>query len=245
MERFSGKRAIITGGASGIGFAAAQRISLEGGAVALWDISTDRLEEARGLTKAAHSCVVDISDPVAVEAAAAASVQALGGLDILVHSAGILGPFARLDEFTIEQWHRVISVNLDGVFYCARSVLPYLKQNKYGRIVLLASILGKEGQPSASAYSATKAAVIGMAKCWGKELATSGITVNVLAPGSIDTPMTQGFPPDRRKIAMDQVPMKRFGTMAEAAAMICFVASEECGFSTGAVFDLSGGRADY
>jgi NAD(P)-dependent dehydrogenase (short-subunit alcohol dehydrogenase family) len=245
MTRFTGRRVIVTGGASGIGAAVAKRMVKEGAKVALWDLSHERLEEARRHTGAESVAVVDVSDHAAVEAAMNTSVLALGGLDILVQCAGILGPFANSDTIAISDWRKVFSVNTDGTFYCCRSAVPHLKRNGYGRIVLLSSIMGKVGAAGGIAYCASKAAVISLAKSLGRELAKNNITVNVLTPGTIDTPMTRAFPPDRMEISKSQIPMGRVGTVDEAASMICFVSSDDCSFSTGAVFDLSGGRADY
>jgi 2-dehydro-3-deoxy-L-rhamnonate dehydrogenase (NAD+) len=245
MTRFHGRRAIVTGSASGIGLAVAKRIAAEGGKVALWDLSRERLEEARRDIKATHIEVVDISNWEAVAAATEQTVRALEGLDILVHCAGVLGPVTPIENLDIGKWRSVLSVNLDGSFYCCRSIVPHLKKNGYGRIVLLSSIAGKVGMPGGSAYCASKAAVMSLAKCLGKELANVNITVNAVTPGLIATPMLKDFPPERLEFARTQIPMERIGTMDEAAAMICFMSSEECSFSTGAVFDLSGGRADY
>jgi NAD(P)-dependent dehydrogenase (short-subunit alcohol dehydrogenase family) len=156
-----------------------------------------------------------------------------------------LGPVTPIESLSLDDWRSVFSVNADGTFYCCRSIIPFLKRNGYGRVVLLGSIAGKVGMPGGSAYCASKAAVISLAKCLGKELAAVNITVNVVTPGLIDTPMIRNFPPERLALAKSLIPIGRVGTVDEAAAMICFVASEECGFSTGAVFDQSGGRADY
>jgi 3-oxoacyl-[acyl-carrier protein] reductase len=217
----------------------------EGGKVALWDLSHGKLEEARRDTGATHIEVVDITNPAAVGAAAEQTARALGGLDILVHCAGVLGPVASIGSLSIDDWRTVFSVNTDGAFYCCRSIIPYLKNNGYGRVVLLGSIAGKIGMSGGAAYCASKAAVISLAKCLGKELAKDNITVNAVTPALIDTPMIRNFPPERLELIKSLIPMGRVGTLDEAAAMICFVSSDDCGFSTGAVFDLSGGRADY
>lgn len=244
-NRFDGRRAIITGGASGIGLAVARQLVSEGGTVALWDISADRLESARAASGASFARCVDVTDPAAVSAAASQTVSALGGIDILVTCAGILGSVLPIDELSVEEWRRVLSINLDGVFYCCRALVPHLRQRGYGRIVTLSSIVGKEGVAGSSAYSASKSAVLGLTKTLGKELATTGVLVNTITPGPIKTPMTAEFPPEVMRMIIETVPMGRAGTPEECAAMICFMASEQCSFTTGAVFDLSGGRADY
>jgi 2-dehydro-3-deoxy-L-rhamnonate dehydrogenase (NAD+) len=229
--RFSGRRAIVTGGASGIGEAVAKRIVAEGGKVAIWDL--------KGGTK------VDISDHQSVERATAETLKQIGGIDILVNSAGITGPTVPLAEFPIDGWKQVIDINLNGAFYCNRAVVPHMVAQNYGRIVNIASIAGKEGNPNASAYSASKAGVIGMTKSLAKEVAKHNITVNAVTPAAVRTPIFDQMPQSHIDFMLSKIPKGRFGTVDEMASLICWLASEECSFSTGAVFDVSGGRATY
>ena len=229
--RFSGRRAIVTGGASGIGEAVAKRIAQEGGKVAVWDLN--------------GGIKVDISDYQSVERATAETLKQLGGIDILVNSAGITGPTVPLAEFPIDGWKQVIDINLNGAFYCNRAVVPHMVAQNYGRIVNIASIAGKEGNPNASAYSASKAGVIGMTKSLAKELAKHNITVNAVTPAAVRTPIFDQMPQSHIDFMLSKIPKGRFGTVDEVANLICWLASEECSFSTGAVFDASGGRATY
>ncbi len=167
------------------------------------------------------------------------------GVDVLVCSAGVAGANAPVVDYPIAEWKRVFDINVNGLFYCNRFIARSMKEQRYGRIVNIASIAGKEGNPNASAYSASKAAVIGLTKSLGKELAKDGVTVNVVAPATIDTPILEQVSPAHIAYMRSKIPMERFGTVEEAAALVCWLASRECSFSTGAVFDLSGGRATY
>jgi 3-oxoacyl-[acyl-carrier protein] reductase len=221
----------VTGGASGIGEAVARRIVAEGGKVAIWDL--------KGGIK------VDISDYQSVERATAETLKQIGGIDILVNSAGITGPTVPLAEFPVDGWKQVIDINLNGAFYCNRAVVPRMMAQNYGRIVNIASIAGKEGNPNASAYSASKAGVIGMTKSLAKELAKHNITVNAVTPAAVRTPIFDQLPQSHIDFMLSKIPKGRFGTVDEVANLICWLASEECSFSTGAVFDVSGGRATY
>lgn len=241
--RFAGRNAIITGGASGLGLAVAQRIVAEGGQVSVWDMNPaiDDTCQHAGL----HGVRLDISDAAAVAAAAEESVKALGKVDILICSAGITGATVPVHEFPLDSWLQVVNVNLNGLFYCNRAVVPHLLANGYGRIVNVASVAGKEGNPNASAYSATKAGVIGLVKSMGKDYAETGITVNALAPAVIRTPMVAALPDAQVKYMTDKIPMKRCGELDEAAEMIAWIVSPACSFTTGFTFDLSGGRAVY
>ena len=244
--RFAGRRAVITGGASGIGLGVAARLAAEGAAVCLWDRDRDAIARAVAeLGASGMGLGVDIASWEEVERAAAETVQQLGGIDILVASAGITGPNAVLWEYPIEAWRQVIEVNLNGLFHCNRAVVPHMLAGGYGRIVNIASVAGKEGNPNASAYSTSKAAVIGLTKSLGKELATRNITVNAVTPAAVRTPIFAQMAQSHIDFMLSKIPMGRFGEIAEITGLICWIASEECSFTTGAVFDASGGRATY
>ena len=243
--RFAGRTAIITGGASGLGCAVAKRIVDEGGRVALWDVDADRLAETKDAIGATHVEAFDVSDAAAVARATAATAAALGKVDILVCSAGITGATASVDQYPIDSWLRVVDINLNGLFYCCRAVVPHLVANGYGRIVNVASVAGKEGNPNASAYSATKAGVIGLTKSLGKELAGKGVIANALTPATFESPILAQLPQSQVDYMRGKIPMGRLGEVAESAAMICFMASEECSFTTASTFDTSGGRTTY
>ena len=229
--RFAGRRAVVTGGLSGIGEAVAKRIAAEGGKVVVWDMNG-------GIT-------TDISNWDSVQAAAAETIRQLGGIDVLVNSAGIAGPTATVTDLKMEDWHRTIAINLNGTFYTNRAVVPHMVAQSYGRIVNIASIAGKEGNPTASAYSASKAGVIGMTKSLAKELAKTGVTVNSVTPAAVRTPIFDQIPQSHVDFMLSKIPMARLGKIDEVASLVCWLASEECSFSTGAVFDVSGGRATY
>ncbi len=229
--RFKGRRAVVTGGLSGIGEAVAKRIVAEGGSVIIWDVS--------------GAIRTDISDHASVEAAVAETVKQMGGIDILVNSAGITGPTVPVDGFPIDGWLKTMSVNVNGTFFANRAVLPHMIAQNYGRIVNIASIAGKEGNPNASAYSASKAAVIGFTKSLAKETAKYNITANAVTPAAVRTPIFDQMPQAHIDFMLSKIPKGRFGTVEENASLICWLASEECSFSTGAVFDISGGRATY
>jgi 2-dehydro-3-deoxy-L-rhamnonate dehydrogenase (NAD+) len=243
--RFAGRSAIVTGGASGLGRAVAARIVAEGGTVALWDLNADALEAAKAGTGAADVQALDVSDAAAVEAAARASAAALGRIDILICSAGITGATVPVHEFPVDSWHRVFEINVHGLFYCNRAIVPLMLANGYGRIVNIASVAGKEGNPNASAYSASKAAVIGFTKSLGKELAGKGVIANALTPATFESPILAQLPPSQVDYMRSKIPMGRLGEVDESAAMVCFMASEECSFTTGSTFDTSGGRTTY
>jgi 3-oxoacyl-[acyl-carrier protein] reductase len=243
--RFAGRAAIVTGGASGLGKAVAKRIVAEGGTVALWDLNPDALAAAKDEVGAADVQALDVSDPAAVEAAAKASGAALGKVDVLVCSAGITGATVPVHEFPIDSWQRVIDINLNGLFYCNRAVVPLMLANGYGRIVNIASVAGKEGNPNASAYSASKAGVIGFTKSLGKELAEKGVIANALTPATFESPILAQLPPSQVDYMRSKIPMGRLGEVSESAAMVCFMASEECSFTTASTFDTSGGRTTF
>jgi 3-oxoacyl-[acyl-carrier protein] reductase len=242
--RFAGRRAVVTGGAAGIGLAVAQRIVAEGGTVAIWDRDAERAAtEAATLGGIAVS--LDIADWPSVERAAAETVEKLGGIDILVASAGITGPNATLEDYPPDAWKKVFDVNVHGLFHCDKAVVPFMRAGGYGRIVNIASVAGKEGNPNASAYSASKAAVIGLTKSLGKELATTGITVNCVTPAAVKTAIFDQMSEAHIAFMLSKIPIGRFGTVDEVASLVCWLASEECSFTTSAVFDVSGGRATY
>ena len=229
--RFVNRRAVVTGGMSGIGEAVAKRIAAEGGKVVVWDVN--------------GGIKTDISDYASVEAAVAETIKQIGGIDILVNSAGITGPTVPVDGFPIDGWVQTMAINLNGTFFTNRAVLPHMIAQNYGRIVNVASIAGKEGNPNASAYSASKAGVIGFTKSLAKETAKYNITANTVTPAAVRTPIFDQMPQAHIDFMLSKIPKGRFGTVDENASLMCWLASEECSFSTGAVFDISGGRATY
>jgi 2-dehydro-3-deoxy-L-rhamnonate dehydrogenase (NAD+) len=244
-NRFSGRVAVVTGGASGIGEAVARRISGEGGQVVLFDVNEANLQ------RLAEECQmtpmqVDVASEEAVEAAFRAVVGQFGRLDVVVHSAGIVGPTStKIMDYTSEDFERVLRVNLFGSFFVTKHALPPMVAQNYGRICLISSMAGKEGNPGMSGYSTSKAGVIGLAKSVGKEYAGNGITVNAIAPAVIRTPMNAATSPEQLRYLTERIPMGRLGTVDEAAALACWIVSEEASFNTGFIFDLSGGRAVY
>jgi len=243
-----GRKAIITGGARGIGYAIAERLLNSGASCSLWDRDPARLAEAgKKLAPAnnVHTVTVDITSPESAEAATEATFKHFGGIDILVNNAGIAGVTKPTWEMTPSEWREVIEVNLLGAFHCCRAVLPKMIESKYGRIVNIASIAGKEGNPNASHYSASKAGVMALTKSLGKELAKTGILVNCITPAVIQTEILDSVPQSHIEYMRSRIPMDRFGRKEEVAAMVAWLCSEDCSFSTGAVFDLSGGRATY
>jgi 3-oxoacyl-[acyl-carrier protein] reductase len=244
-DRFVGRTAIITGGASGLGRAVARRFVAEGGKVALWDVNADAITQAAAEVGATHTEKLDVSDAGAVAAAAEATARALGRVDVLVCSAGITGATAPVHEYPLDSWASVIAINLNGLFYCCRAVVPHMLTNGYGRIVNVASVAGKEGNPNASAYSASKAGVIGLTKSLGKELAGKGIIANALTPATFESPILDQLPASQVDYMRSKIPMGRLGEAEESAAMILFMASEECSFTTASTFDTSGGRTTY
>lgn len=229
--RFTGRRAIVTGGASGIGEAVAKRIEREGGQVAIWDLN--------------GSIKVDIADFFSVETALKETLTLLGGVDVLVNSAGITGPTVPVSVFPVDGWKKVLEININGTFFTNKAVIPLMIAQDYGRIVNIASIAGKEGNPNASAYSASKAAVIGFTKSLAKEVAKNNISVNAVTPAAVRTPIFDQMPQSHIDFMLSKIPRGRFGTVDEVASLVCWLACEECSFSTGAVFDVSGGRATY
>jgi 2-dehydro-3-deoxy-L-rhamnonate dehydrogenase (NAD+) len=239
--RFSGRTAIVTSGASGIGAGIAARLSNEGARISLRDRDTPALARA----EAAHKISVDVTDAEAVRRAAEDTAAAFGRIDILIACAGITGPNTPTWEYPLADWDRVIDVNLNGVFYCNRAVVPHMLRHDYGRVVNIASIAGKEGNPNAAAYSASKAGVIGLTKSLGKELAKTNIRVNCVTPAAVQTPLFAQMAQEHIDFMLSKIPLGRFGEVGEIASLVCWLASEECSFSTGGVFDISGGRATY
>jgi 3-oxoacyl-[acyl-carrier protein] reductase len=243
--RFSGRAAVVTGGASGLGLSVATRIVAEGGRVVLWDLNSETLAAAVETSGADGSVALDVSNHADVAKAAAESAAILGKIDILVASAGITGATKPVQDFPVESWQRVIDINLNGVFYCCREITPFMLKNGYGRIVNVASVAGKEGNPNASAYSASKAGVIGFTKSLGKELATQGVLVNCVTPATFESPILAQMPQSQVDYMRSKIPMGRLGLAEETAALICWLVSEECSFSTAATFDTSGGRTTF
>jgi 3-oxoacyl-[acyl-carrier protein] reductase len=243
---FDGRVAVITGGASGIGHATAHRLATGGAAVAVLDLDGATAEAvAAELGERAISVGVDVSDAGAVNAAVSDVEQRLGRIDALVCSAGTAGDSLHTVDVSDSEWRRVFGVNSDGVFYCNRAVLPGMVARGYGRIVNVASIAGKEGNPMAAAYSASKASVIGMTKSIGKDVADTGVLVNCIAPAVIRTPILAQMSEEHIQYMLARIPLARLGEAAEVAELIAFLASERLSFSTGATFDISGGRATY
>ena len=241
-----GRNAVVTGGAAGIGLAIAQRLVASAARVSLWD-RDDRMlaESAKAIGAGTHTARLDVSDEADVKRAFEATVAALGRVDVLVCSAGITGPNLSTWDYPLADWKQVLDVNLTGVFLCNKTVVPHMRKNDYGRIVNIASIAGKEGNPNASAYSASKAGVISLTKSLGKEVAKSGIRVNCVTPAAVKTGMFAQMTQAHIDFMLSKIPMGRFGQVEEIAALVSWLCSEECSFSTGAVFDLSGGRAVY
>jgi len=243
---FSGRAAVVTGGAAGIGLAVARRLVESDGRVSLWDRDRDAVERARAaLGSTAEARIVDVTDAASVEAAASATAAALDRIDALVCCAGITGPNTTTWDYPVDAWRQVMAVNVDGVFLCNRAIVPVMLRQQYGRIVNIASVAGKEGNPNASAYSASKAAVIGLTKSLGKELARTDIRVNCVTPAAVKTAIFDQMTRAHIEFMLSKIPMARFGQVEEIAALVAWLCTEECSFSTGAVFDLSGGRATY
>ncbi|MBU3649538.1 MAG: SDR family oxidoreductase [Limnohabitans sp.] len=243
-----GRKAIVTGGAQGIGLAVCQRFLQSGAEVTLWDIDADRLREAQAALAPlgkTHAHTVELTDAQAVEEATAAAAKAMGQIDILVNNAGITGGNGPTWELAPEVWRRVIEVNLVAPYLTCRSVVPHMLKSQWGRIVNIASVAGKEGNPNASHYSASKAGVIALTKSLGKELATRNILVNAVAPAAAKTAIFDQMTPEHIAFMLGKIPMGRFVTVDEIAAMVGWLSSPDCSFTTASVFDISGGRATY
>jgi 3-oxoacyl-[acyl-carrier protein] reductase len=228
---FAGRTAIVTGGAQGIGAAIVERLRVSGARVQIWDLD--------------GSPSVDVSDPASVAAATRSTLKELGRLDVLVNNAGIAGLNKPTLDYPVDEWERVLRVNLTSQFLCCRAVAPHMLKAGYGRIVNVASVAGKEGNPNAVAYSASKAGVISLTKSLGKELAQTGVLVNCVTPGAAKTALFEQMSESHIDYMLSKIPMNRFARVEEIAALVCWLASEDCSFSTGGVFDISGGRATY
>ncbi len=237
MARFTDRVAVVTGGASGIGAAIVTRLRSEGAKAVIWDLNP--------ATNGDDSIALDLTNPEAVERATAETIAKFGRIDILVASAGITGPNTTTWDYPVADWLAVMNVNINAMFYCHRAVVPEMLKANYGRIINIASVAGKEGNPNAPAYSTSKAAVIGLTKSLGKELAKTGIRVNCVTPAAVATPMFAQMTQAHIDFMLSKIPMGRFGEMDEVASLVCWLASEEASFSTAAVFDCSGGRATY
>jgi 2-dehydro-3-deoxy-L-rhamnonate dehydrogenase (NAD+) len=239
-----GRNAVVTGGGSGLGLAIAERLAASGATVVIWDID-GAAAQAAGKRLGGSAIVADVSDPAAVASAVKATLALVPTIDVLINNAGITGPNATLWEYPVEDWRKVFAVNVEGVFHCCRAVVPVMRERNYGRIVNIASVAGKDGNPNASAYSASKAAVIALTKSLGKELADTAIRVNCVTPAAVRTAIFAQMTPAHIDFMLSKIPLGRFGEPHEIAALVAWLASEECSFSTGAVFDLSGGRSTY
>jgi len=229
---FKGRTAVVTGGLQGIGAAIVKRLRASGARIRVWDA-------------AAKSGAVDVADATAVERAAAKALADLGKIDVLVNNAGVAGLNLPTADYPVEEWERVLRVNLTSQFLCCRAVAPHMVKRKYGRIVNIASIAGKEGNPNAVAYSASKAGVIALTKSLGKELAQTGVLVNCVTPAAAKTAIFDQMTKQHIDYMLSKIPMNRFVAVDEIASLVCWLASEDCSFSTGAVFDISGGRGTY
>jgi 2-dehydro-3-deoxy-L-rhamnonate dehydrogenase (NAD+) len=239
-----GRQAVVTGGASGLGYAIAERLSASGAKVVIWD-RDEKAGRAAAVALSGHFVMVDVSDLAAVTRAVPTTLEGVAAIDILINNAGITGPNVKLWDYPADAWKEVLAVNLDGVFNCCRAVVPHMRARNYGRIVNIASVAGKDGNPNASAYSASKAAVIALTKSLGKELADTDIRVNCVTPAAVRTPLFAQMTPSHIDYMLSKIPMGRFGEPQEIAALVTWLSTQECSFSTGAVFDLSGGRSTY
>ena len=236
----NGRTAVVTGGAGGIGRAIAERLLASGCRVSIWDLNVTAGERDGFVFQQ-----VDVIDEAAVAAAAARAEEVLGGIDILVNNAGITGPTELLERYDYAAWKRTVTVNLDSVFLCSRAVIAGMRARAYGRIVNIASVAGKEANPTMAAYSAAKAGVIGLTKALGRELAETGILVNCVTPGLIGTELLKQMSPEAVAASRSKIPVNRVGEPKEVAAMVAWLCSSDCSFTTGAAFDISGGRASY
>jgi 3-oxoacyl-[acyl-carrier protein] reductase len=243
---FAGRNAIVTGGAQGIGLAIVQRLADSGARVHIWDRDDKLLAKTLAkLGKPVSGEAVDVTDTDAIVRATKSALKTLGKIDVLVNNAGIAGPALPVVDYPIEEWKRVIDIDLTGPFLCCRAVVPHMTKARYGRIVNIASVAGKEGNPNAAAYGAAKGGLIAFTKSLGKELAQSGVLVNCVTPAAAQTAILDQVTDEFAKYMLSKIPMGRFVRVEEIAALACWLASEDCSFSTAGVFDISGGRATY
>ena len=228
---FKGRTAVVTGGATGIGAAIVKRLEASGAKVVVWDLAGPER--------------VDVADEASIALALEKTLASLGKIDVLVNNAGIAGPTMPVVDYPVDQWKKVIDIDLNGPFLCCRAVVPHMVKAKYGRIVNIASIAGKEGNPNAAAYAAAKGGLIAFTKALGKELAQSGVLVNCVTPAAAQTAILDQVTKEFAQFMLSKIPMGRFVRVEEIAALVCWLASEDCSFSTAGVFDISGGRATY
>ncbi len=245
MSTETRKVAVVTGGAGGLGFAIAKRLHAKGSQIILWDLNEGSAQKAAAMLGGAVAMAVNVTKQESIEAAVRETVEKFGTIDILINSAGITGPNQPLVDYTLEQWRQVMAINLEGTFLCCKAIVPIMQKTEGGRIVNMASIAGKEGNPNASCYAASKAGVMALTKSLGKELAHTSIRVNCIAPAAIETEILKQLTPEFTKFVIDKIPMGRLGQPDEVAAVAEFLASPDCSFCTGACFDASGGRATY
>jgi NAD(P)-dependent dehydrogenase (short-subunit alcohol dehydrogenase family) len=243
---FAGRNAIVTGGAQGIGLAIVERLVASGARVRIWDRDQKLLgQTVTKLGSKVSGDALDVTDADAIARGSKSALEALGKIDVLVNNAGIAGMTKPVIEYPVEEWRRVIDIDLTGPFLCCRAVVPHMVKAGYGRIVNIASIAGKEGNPNAAAYGAAKGGLIAFTKSLGKELAQSGVLVNCVTPAAAQTAILEQVTPEFAKFMLSKIPMGRFVKVEEIAALACWLASEDCSFSTAGVFDSSGGRATY
>ena len=243
---FAGRTAIVTGGAQGIGLAIVERLVASGARVRIWDRDDNLMAKTVAkLGKSVSGDRVDVADADAVSRGTKSALEALGKIDVLVNNAGIAGPSLPVVDYPVEEWKRVIDIDLTGPFLCCRAVVPTMTKAGYGRIVNIASVAGKEGNPNAAAYGAAKGGLITFTKSLGKELAKTGVLVNCVTPAAAQTAILEQVTPEFASFMLSKIPMGRFVKVEEIAALACWLASEDCSFTTGGVFDISGGRATY